>query len=98
MGWSAPGTLGSSQQAAPNWAHGHTEQAFLSGITLTLCPSLARPHHMGEGVPTLEEAGARARARPSTRLVESMDMAPEGRAQGKDDISVLGPSATKPYG
>lgn len=96
--------MGSSQQAAQCWAHSHSAQVFLTESTSSSTAPLLRPHQSAWG-----EAKARAaeRARPSTQMVEQTDRPteadccacwPRGRAQVKDSIAVLGPSATKPYG
>ena len=71
------------------------------GITCTLCPGLARSHHVGDwGQGCSESQAIRTDAgvdRHGTRGCPLLMLA-KGRAQGKDNIAVLGLRAPKPYG
>lgn len=99
--------MGSSQQAAQCWAHSHPalgSQPPSTENTNSSTAPLLRPY---QSAWSEAEASAAERARPSTQMVERTDRPteadcracwPRGRAQVKDSITVLGPSATKPYG
>ena len=106
VGGGAPGTQGSSQQAAPPWAHSHTEQLGSHASSAWARPGFSRQRR-GCPLPRKETgAWAVGRVRRSTMMVEWMDVAPgppaahagQGEGSGKGSIAVWGPSATKPVG